>query len=160
MLRRAGYDSLQEFQLDHPGYLGLMTVGDVGDVQAIAQITAGTANIYVLIATSVQPTVSGGKLLVELTQERLDHIVIRHWWSSSATGAGKWGEDFGARQIRDLIADAVTKGASRPNTRGRPGLIFEYDCGKTIGVNSSGNATSLLRVVVMPNGKVWTAFPY
>jgi hypothetical protein len=35
-----------------------------------------------------------------------------------------------------------------------------YDTGKTIGVDISGKATSRIRVVVTPNGKVKTAFPY
>jgi hypothetical protein len=59
-----------------------------------------------------------------------------------------------------MIDDAVRNGSFRPNTGGRPGTIFEYDFGSSIGTNIGGNATSRLRVVVDPNGNVITAFPF
>lgn len=59
-----------------------------------------------------------------------------------------------------MVGEATTLGASRANTLGRPGLIFEHDFGRQIGINLSGNPTSTLRVVVGPNGVVKTAFPY
>lgn len=62
--------------------------------------------------------------------------------------------------LRSLIDDAVRNGSDRPNTRGRPGTIFEHNFGGTIGTNIEGNATSRLRVVVDPDGNVITAFPF
>lgn len=58
-----------------------------------------------------------------------------------------------------MIYTAVAIGASRVNTMGRAGTIFEYNFGRTIGTASSGAATGSLRVVVAPNGNVVTAFP-
>ena len=160
MLNANGYETLAEFQETHPGYLGLMTVGDSSAVQAAAATAAASGKLYVLIATSVTPTGSGGQFIVELTQERLEHIAIRHFFSSTAQDAGKFASSIGETELRGLIAQAVTKGTVRANTGGRAGQIFEFDTGTTIGENSSGAATSRIRVVVDPKGKVITAFPY
>jgi hypothetical protein len=59
-----------------------------------------------------------------------------------------------------MVGEATTLGTSRANTLGRPGQIFEYDFGRQIGINLSGNPTSTLRVVADSNGVVKTAFPY
>lgn len=58
-----------------------------------------------------------------------------------------------------MIDDVARHGSFRPNTNGRPGLIFEKDLGRVIGTNGAGNAT-WLRVVLDPDGAVITAFPY
>jgi RHS repeat-associated protein len=97
---------------------------------------------------------------VTLTQDGLEHIVLRHWATSGAARAGKFGPGTSARNLRDMIDDAVRGGASRPNTNGRPGMIFEYDFGRLIGKSISGRASTRLRVIVAPNGHVITAFPY
>jgi RHS repeat-associated protein len=95
-----------------------------------------------------------------LTQEGLEHILERHWFTSGAQGAGKFAEGTTARGLRDMISEAVSRGASRANTLGRPGQIFEYNFGRTIGTGVAGNAASNLRVVVNAAGEVVTAFPY
>jgi len=95
-----------------------------------------------------------------LTQERLDHIIERHWSGSSAKGAGKFSPGTTGKSLKEMILQAVKSGKYRPNTRNRPGTIAEFDFGRVIGVNSSGDATSNLRVIVSPNGTVTSAFPY
>ena len=109
---------------------------------------------------------SGAKLLAnysrtaKLSQKRLEHIVERHWHSSGAKGAGKFLKKVGLKDLRSMINEAVLKGGVRSNTKGRPGNIFEYDFGSSIGKNIGGKATSRLRVVVGKNGDVVTAFPF
>ena len=95
-----------------------------------------------------------------LTQKGLNHILARHAFSSTAKGAGKFAQGTTARQLKNLINTATTKGIFRPNTFGRPGTIAEFNFGRTIGTNISGNAATNLRVVIGPNGNVITAFPF
>lgn len=95
-----------------------------------------------------------------LTQDGLTHIVKRHWYSSSSENAGKFTQQVGLRELKSIIGETASKGAVRANTNGRAGNIYEYSFGKIIGTNSSGNATSKLRVVLDASGKVITAFPY
>jgi RHS repeat-associated protein len=101
-----------------------------------------------------------GSPTARLGQQALEHIVERHWATSSAAGAGKFGLGTTARSLRRMIDEAVASGSSRANTMGRPGTIFEYDFGRTIGIDIGGSSTSRLRVVVDPTGDVTTAFPY
>ncbi len=97
---------------------------------------------------------------VKLLQKDLEHIVLRHWPTSGARGAGKFAEGTTAQTLLDMIKKAVDKGVSRPNTLNRPGTIFEYDFGRKIGVSISGNPATRIRVVIRPNGTVLTAFPF
>jgi len=108
------------------------------------------------LASRALPAVSR---VARLTQEGVEHIALRHFPTSGASGAGKFATSS-LREVRSLINEAVEKGAVRANTAGRPGNIFEYDFGRQIGTNISGNAASNLRVVVTPEGVVKTAFPY
>ena len=59
-----------------------------------------------------------------------------------------------------MIKTASTEGTFRANTRNRPGTIAEFNFNRIIGVNSSGNPATWLRVVISPKGKVITSFPY
>ncbi|MEO0508982.1 MAG: RHS repeat-associated core domain-containing protein [Verrucomicrobiota bacterium] len=95
-----------------------------------------------------------------LTQDGLDHIVLRHFPSSGARNAGKFAPGTTGRDLKSLINETVGNGAARPNTRNRPGQIFELDFGRPIGTNIQGNPATQLRVVVRPDGTVTTAFPF
>ena len=95
-----------------------------------------------------------------LTQPNLEHIVERHWATSSAKGAGKFAPETRLTDLRRMIRETVEKGTPRANTGGRPGTIFEHDFGRSIGTDIGGNASSRLRVVVQPDSIVTTAFPY
>lgn len=95
-----------------------------------------------------------------LNQERLDHIVLRHWSTSGPADVGKFASNTSLRDLRSMIDTTARQGGFRPNTRNRPGHIFEHDFGRVIGRNGDGQATSQLRVVVDPDGSVRTAFPY
>jgi RHS repeat-associated protein len=94
---------------------------------------------------------SAGGARPVLTLERLEHIVLRHWATSGAAGAGKFSPGTTARALRGLIEEAVERGVVRPNTRGRAGSIVEYDFGRQIGTDVSGQAASRLRVVLNPD---------
>jgi RHS repeat-associated protein len=95
-----------------------------------------------------------------LTQEALDHIVLRHWSSSSARNAGKFAVGTRAKDLKQMIETAVGHATPRANTRGRPGHIYDFDFGREIGVNIQGSPATRLRVVVGPDGMVKTAFPF
>lgn len=98
-----------------------------------------------------------------LTNERLGHIWKGHSPSSNAKGKGKFAKNTTKRDMRRMVNKATKYGNSRPNstTQGRQGgTIYEYKFPKAIGVNGKGQKTNRLRVVVSPNGKVVTAFPY
>ena len=156
-LKRMGYDSMSEYQLDHPGYGGTMTSGNLDAVAGTASIAGESANLYVIAATSVTPTAIGGRAACKLTQKGLEHIAERHLFTSGAQKAGKFAEDMGARAIRDLVNEAIAKGAASADRFGR--TAFEYDFGRVIGTDIGGNPANTLRVVVEPNGTVVTAFP-
>jgi hypothetical protein len=59
-----------------------------------------------------------------------------------------------------MIETATTKGVFSPNTYGRVGSIATYDFGRIIGLDINGKVTSVLKVVVNPNGTIKTAFPF
>jgi hypothetical protein len=97
---------------------------------------------------------------VKLTQDAVNHIVQRHWATSGAPGAGKFAAGTTIEDLRSMIDEAVSTGASRPNSLGRPGQIFEHGFGRQIGIDLAGNPARHLRVVVSPEGEVITAFPF
>jgi RHS repeat-associated protein len=101
-----------------------------------------------------------GRGTPELTQERLEHIVLRHWPTSGAKRAGKFAPGTSGRDLLGLINEATRSGSFRPNTGGRPGHIYEHTFSSTIGTSKNGTGTSRLRVVVGDDGRVVTAFPY
>ena len=95
-----------------------------------------------------------------MTQKALNHIVLRHFSSSTAKSAGKFLRNVTLSRLVKMINITAKQGSKRPNTVGRLGHIFEYDFRNTIGTTSVGKDTSRLRVVVGDEGKVITAFPY
>jgi RHS repeat-associated protein len=108
--------------------------------------------------------VTGTKALnsapAKLTQEVLEHIVERHWFTSGAKGAGKFVEGTTARGLKEMIETTSTNGLFRANTFKRAGTIAEYNFGRVIGTTSSGAPASSLRVVIGTDGNVITAFPF
>ncbi|MEV6669348.1 hypothetical protein [Streptomyces sp. NPDC051162] len=70
--------------------------------------------------------------------------------------------------LRQRIADTINRGTPKPNTpdpvtgAARPGQIYEWDFGTTVGkagpANGGGDLTSIR--VIVNDGKVVTAFPY
>ncbi len=107
----------------------------------------------------------GSQLLLKpgaanLTQEGLDHIVARHWFSSEAKGAGKFLKGTTGSGLKNMINTTTTQGVFRANTMGRAGTIAEYNFGRVIGTTSSGASASRLRTVIGTNGNIITAFPF
>jgi hypothetical protein len=94
-----------------------------------------------------------------LPQARLDHIVERHWFTSDAPKAGKFDPETTLRNLKSMIDETLEKGSHRPNTRNRPGHIFEYDFERQIGIDIQGRPASVLRLIRRPDGRIWTAFP-
>ncbi len=119
-----------------------------------------------LAKAGVKLGAKGGSMLLlkpsaaNLTQEGLEHIIARHWFSSGSKGAGKFIEGATAKGLKNMINTTTTQGTFRTNTMERVGTIAEYNFGKVIGTTSSGVPTSRLRVIIAPNGNVITAFPY
>lgn len=97
---------------------------------------------------------------INISQDRLEHIVERHWKSSDAAGAGKFAEGTRGRDLLQLIRETARLGRISPNTQGRPGRIFEHVFKDNIGRNSNGAPSNRLRLIVAPNGSVITAFPF
>ncbi|WP_280685107.1 RHS repeat-associated core domain-containing protein [Kitasatospora sp. MAA19] len=72
------------------------------------------------------------------------------------------------KAVRKNIADTINRGTPKPNTPDpvtgapRPGQIYEWDFGTTVGkagpANGGGDLTSIR--VIVNDGKVVTAFPY
>lgn len=93
-----------------------------------------------------------------LTIGQLFHIIRRHSFGT-APRAGKFSKNLSLAKLERMIQKTVARGTSRPGTSGRPGMIYELDLGRTIGVNISGKTATKLRVIVV-NGIVKTAFPY
>jgi hypothetical protein len=79
--------------------------------------------------------VKGLTLKPTLLQKDLDHIIARHWATSGARGAGEFLDGTTGKNLLDMVNDAVRRGASRPNTNGRAGTIFELDFGRQIGTD-------------------------
>jgi len=102
---------------------------------------------------------SAGTFAGKLSQKALDHIVKRHWPTSGAQGAGKFAPGTTAKSLLDMIKQGLKSGKCRPNTHGRPGLIFEFDFVAPIGTDGAGNAASRIRIVIGSDGVI-TAFPY
>lgn len=96
----------------------------------------------------------------QLSQQRLEHIVQRHWATSSATNAGKFGADITGAQLKGMINQTVGYGTRSANTFGRSGSIYESNVGKIIGSNKDGQLSTNLRVVVDEYGNIITSFPY
>ena len=67
-----GYDSMKEYQLEHPGYGGTMTSGNLDAVTGAARIAGESATLYVIAATSVTPTASGVKCTTALAERILN----------------------------------------------------------------------------------------
>ena len=95
-----------------------------------------------------------------LLQLDLDHIVARHGPTSGASGAGKFASETTGKSLVDMIKEGVGKGIARPNTRNRPGTIYDYDFGYQIGVDIAGNVATRIRVIVRLDRTVVTAFPF
>lgn len=130
--------------------------------QADQPLVDRSPDTAVLAAAAIlgMPRAGAGRIAGRLTQEGLEHIVLRHWATSGATGAGKFLAGTTARSLKGLISQALEQGVARANTAGRAGRIVEYDFGRQIGVSIGGGAATRLRVVLSPNGTVVTAFPY
>lgn len=95
-----------------------------------------------------------------LNQDRLNHIVERHWWSSTAKGAGKFSANMTVSRLRGLINQATVEGKFQPNTKNRPGTFVVYDAGSVIERTTKGMQTTRIKVVITPENRVWTAYPY
>jgi RHS repeat-associated protein len=108
--------------------------------------------------------VSGGSSAAVLVHncgdDPMDHIMERHGPGTEGNGAGTFSQGTSPDDIQSMIEDTVQNGASRANTGGRAGQIFEQTFGSPIGTNGSGAVSSSLRVVLNGDGGLTTAFPY
>jgi hypothetical protein len=89
----------------------------------------------------------------------MQHIIARHGPESTEQGAGKFAAGTTPGTIRDLIVEAVHQGTPRPDTNGRPGLLYDYSFPQIIGTTAEGAPAHRIRVVVGHDGAVITAYP-
>ncbi|MCE2753828.1 MAG: hypothetical protein LW720_18355, partial [Pirellula sp.] len=82
--------------------------------------------------------IRGLTLKPKLLQKDLDHIIARNWATSGARAAGKLLDGTTGKNLLDMVNATVRRGASRANTNGRAGTIFELDFGRQIGTDIAG----------------------
>jgi hypothetical protein len=99
----------------------------------------------------------GSGRIGQLTQKALDHIVLRHWATSGAKGAGKFLAGTTGKELKSLIKEAVQKGAKSASRFGRTEYV--HDFGRQIGTDIKGRVASRIKVVVEASGEVVTAYP-
>jgi DNA-binding PadR family transcriptional regulator len=94
-----------------------------------------------------------------ISRKQIDsHIIPAHGFASNMPHKSKFVEHFSIKRgVKDTInhSDTVISRDIHDDTR----LILEKDYGRTIGYDSLGNPTNILRVVMQDNGFVITAFP-
>ncbi len=143
---------------------GMNTLGAIPLLSVESGVTKTVVTEEVSALMRVQAAKGGTQFLSaapgKLTQQGLEHIVARHWFTSGAKGAGKFAEGMTARSLKEMIQTTTTQGVFRANTFGRAGTIAEYNFGRVIGTTSGGAPASSMRVVLNPNGNVITAFPF
>jgi RHS repeat-associated protein len=145
-LRRAGAETKtflqeQKVQIANQAFYAAVSV-------AAAARAAGCS------ATGATQTV---RLAPQLTQKGLEHIVVRHWATSGALGAGKFAPGTRLKDLVGLIDETAGNGAWQPDRFNR--WRIEHTFGRQIGVNINGQPSSRLRLIVEPTGEVVTAFP-
>ena len=113
-------------------------------------------DFYVSVGAGSQTAV----LVHNCGDDPMDHIMERHGPGTEGNGAGTFSQGTSPDDIQSMIDDTVQNGASRANTGGRAGQIFEQTFGSPIGTNGSGAVSSSLRVVLNGDGGLTTAFPY
>jgi hypothetical protein len=87
------------------------------------------------------------------------HIMARHGPDSLAPGAGKYAKGTDEATIRALIAEALRRGTSVPDSNFRPATLYDYRFPHIIGRTIDGAPTNRIRVVVGHDGTVVTAYP-
>jgi len=116
--------------------------------------------LSVTLSRAFKVPIRGLTLKPKLLQKDLDHIIARHWATSGARAAGKLLDGTTGKNLLDMVNATVRRGASRANTNGRAGTIFELDFGRQIGTDIAGKIATKLHVVLRPDGTVITAFPF
>ena len=102
---------------------------------------------------------AGMKLLnpgIKITTEGLKHALDRHTYSGIARFAKK-SKFNSAENVVDLIKSAEQQPmVKQPNGR----FARTFDVGRNIGIDrNTGNQTSIMTVIVEPDGTLVTAFP-
>ncbi len=143
-------------------YIGGTVVGGVDQAvltcgeSAEAKVVKEGVAVAEKAATAVTTRALG--FTPRLTQQGLEHIVLRHWATSGAKGAGKFLSGTTAKMLKSMIQEAAASCRTLTSSRfGR--LILEYDFGRQIGIDIAGNVATRLRVIVESTGEVVTAFP-
>jgi hypothetical protein len=94
-----------------------------------------------------------------ISARTMQHILARHGPESTVPGAGKYASGTTPDTIRALIVEAVRQGTPRPDTNGRPGMLYDYGFPQIIGTTIEGAPTHRIRVVVGRDGSIVTAYP-
>lgn len=75
------------------------------------------------------------------TMTTIEHIDYRHAWDSGFSNVSRFAERTSARQIRDLVDEALRYGTVSEN-----GTSVLWDADRALGVDAAGNAATGLQV--------------
>jgi len=150
-LSQAGYASMQEFQMEHPGYGGTQTAGDVGAVQAGASVAADAANGYLNAMQAIVPGGIAAKEGEEALQAARAAIKCKN--GTKVNGFTAHGVDRAignaaerAGTTPEAILDALKnpqKIVSGVDSQGRPYQIFTGQDARVVVNPQTGNVVSV-----------------
>ncbi len=91
---------------------------------------------------------------------KMGHVLEKHTYGSTIANASKFTKaNSSEAAIKALANAAVRNGTPSPNVYGRTAYI--YDTGKVIGTNGyTGANTTVVKVVLEPNGTLVTMYPF
>jgi RHS repeat-associated protein len=141
-LARYGCGSMQEFQLDHPGYGGTMTSGNLSAVQGAANIASGAADLYVTAATSVTPTATGAKCLSILAKNGTKITGFTGHGIERAIGDAAKRAGVKPQAILDALHNPTTI-TSGVDQLGRPFQIFTGENARVVVNPQTGQVVSV-----------------
>jgi len=87
----------------------------------------------------------------------LDHIKEGHWHNSTKPNKSKFLKSIDEKGLENLINEAVHKSQGWRIDKGS--FVLEVDMGRIIGLDPTGKATRMLRIVADAAGNVISAYP-
>lgn len=109
-------------------------------------------------ATKSAPVLRGYQSL-NFSSSSVKHVIDRHAFGTGQTGVSVFNKvNSSEKAIKSLANEALKKGLASPDRYNRTSYI--YDTGKVVGTTPTGANTTVVKVVVDPNGGLVTMFPY
>ncbi|MEU9131813.1 polymorphic toxin-type HINT domain-containing protein [Kitasatospora sp. NPDC048540] len=148
----------------------IAAVSHLTKTQTAYNLTVRDVHTYYVLAGTTPILVHNSGICGKTALENGDwqHILDRHRPGGAMTDDASGIFTGKEKVVRQRIADTINRGTPKPNTpdpvtgAARPGQIYEWDFGTTVGkagpANGGGDLTSIR--VIVNDGKVVTAFPY